>query len=109
VLFRLCAVVSIPAVDENGIFGGDEWAMKAAAHELKGLSQYMMLSIKKKIAGLRTLSLSRLVWCLGRNILCDHTDKTSHTHTQRARRLSSDGAGELPRMATGGVVCVADR
>ncbi len=29
--------------------------MKAAAHELKGLSQYMMLSIKKKIAGLRTL------------------------------------------------------
>jgi len=34
--------------------------MKAAAHELKGLSQYMMLSIKKKIAGLRTL---RVVLC----------------------------------------------
>lgn len=22
-------------MDENGIFGGDEWAMKAAAHEIK--------------------------------------------------------------------------
>ncbi|KAL6047498.1 Histidine kinase A [Balamuthia mandrillaris] len=40
------------AVDEHGIYAGDEWAMKAAGHELKGLSLYISLLEKAKIQGL---------------------------------------------------------
>ncbi|KAL6078670.1 Histidine kinase A, variant 2 [Balamuthia mandrillaris] len=40
------------AVDEHGIYAGDEWAMKAAGHELKGLSLYISLLEKDKIQGL---------------------------------------------------------
>lgn len=44
--------------------------MKAAAHELKGLSQYMMLSIKKKIAGLRTLRVVSCCGCVSCGVMC---------------------------------------
>jgi len=35
--FRVCT----PAIDEKEIFGGDEWAMKAAALEIKVAPTYL--------------------------------------------------------------------